>query len=203
MVKSCPPPHLGVIPDGNRRYATWHGLTIEDGYRAGVRKAVEFVEWCYIAGIEQTTWYGSSSLNVTRRPYAEVAAIHNGILEFCVAVRERFGVVACVIGDVRALPHDVPGKHDLISLARPAPDGQPVVRIAVNYSTTAAACSSPIGPFDLVIRTGGQHHLSGFLPIESSFAELWFSDTLWPAFQHSEFLTALSWYARQQRPSGD
>lgn len=194
-------PHLGIIPDGNRRYARWHGVGIRDGYRAGVKTAVEFLDWCFTAGIEQTTWYGSSSANVRRRTETEVAAIHDGVVEFCEAVRARFGIVPCVLGDPRGLPDEVPGKRELVALGGRTRGDGPAVRVAVNYA--AGVDGRPATPLDLVIRTGGQRHLSGFLPVESSFAELWFSDTLWPAFEHGEFLAALSWYARQQRPSGD
>lgn len=204
MVDRFPSLHVGVIPDGNRRFASWHGLTTDDGYRAGSSKAVDFIAWCLAAGIEQTTWYGSSALNVKRRSRAELIGIHRGVLEFCSAVRERFEGQVHVIGDVDGLPDFVPGREDLVRLARsPVPDDRRIVRVAVNYSAESGVRSPGIPPLDLIVRTGGQQRLSGFLPIESSFAELWFSDTLWPAFQHGEFLAALSWYARQERPFGE
>jgi len=63
--------------------------------------------------------------------------------------------------------------------------------------------SAGLPPIDLVIRTGGQQRLSGFLPLQTAYAELWFTDILWPEFERPEFLDALAWYARQERRFGE
>jgi undecaprenyl pyrophosphate synthase len=133
-----------------------------------------------------------------------VVAIHDAMLDFADEVSQRFGATIHVIGDIDGLPDFVPAKPRLIHMTRhAAPDQRPVVHIAVNYAGTYGSHAPAVTAIDLVIRTGGQKRLSGFLPVESAFAELWFSDRLWPAFDHAEFLAALGWFARQERSGGE
>jgi undecaprenyl diphosphate synthase len=57
-------------------------------------------------------------------------------------------------------------------------------------------------PLDLVIRTGRQHRLSNFMLYQASYAEIYFSDTLWPEFTRQEFDEIMGWYFEQQRKFG-
>jgi undecaprenyl diphosphate synthase len=63
--------------------------------------------------------------------------------------------------------------------------------------------SAGVPAVDLVVRTGGQRRLSGFLPLQTAYAELWFTDALWSELTREAFHGALAWYAGQERRLGE
>lgn len=154
--------------------------------------------------------------------------LHHALLRFCRLMSERSDILLHVFGDPAGLPRAVPGRSEFIALADHdlGSTDRPIVHVGVNYSgqqeltavlgavrrhgaaTVAASprrfkLSAGVPPVDLVIRTGGQQRLSGFLPFQTAYAELWFTPTLWPELQYDEFLVALDWYARQERRFGE
>jgi undecaprenyl diphosphate synthase len=225
---SVRPDHIGLVPDGNRRYARKVGLSVGAAYFAAVDKALETIDWCGRSGASHVSAFGVSQENIAARPDEEIAWLHHALLRFCRAVSERSDVHLHVFGEPAGLAPSVPGRSDFIKLADrgPASTDRLVVHVGVNYSgqaeltavlgavqrhgaaTIAASpyaftLSAGIPPVDLVIRTGGQQRLSGFLPFQTAYAELWFTSTLWPEFRHEEFLGALEWYAHQERRFGE
>lgn len=220
------PAHVGIIPDGNRRFATRAGITKDEAYLLGAARAVEAVRWCRAAGVAHVSAFGVSQENIALRPRDEVCGLHTALLHFCEEVRRVPGVTLHVFGEPEKLPDFIPERAALAALQRPDERGGtgPVVHIGVNYSSRAelAAVARALGggaalndaperyllsagvpPVDLVVRTGGQQRLSGFLPLQTAYAELWFTDTLWPAVGHAEFMRALAWYAHQERRLGE
>jgi len=227
-LESTVPYHLGVIPDGNRRYARKRGMSVQEGYLAGTAKALEGVDWCLEAGVRHLSAFGISRENIERRPMSEVDWAHQAVLRFCRAVRDHPDVRLHVFGEPSTLPPFLAERDEFMRLQDndDTVDARLVVHAGVNYSAQAELASltqvaqrqglsavqaSPgdftlsagVPPVDLVVRTGGQQRLSGFLPLQTAYAELWFTPTLWPEIQHEEFLGALAWYGLQERHFGE
>lgn len=222
------PYHIGMIPDGNRRYARNAGISLQAGYLAAADKALEVVGWCIQAGIRHLSAFGVSRENIERRPAEEICWLHQALLRFCRGVSELSDATLHLFGDAAALPDFVPGRHEFVRLQKRhcALDARLAVHVGINYSSHAelaaalkavatngidAVAAAPDGfmlsagvpPVDLIVRTAGQQRLSGFLPFQTAYAELWFTPTLWPEFQREEFSRALAWYAQQERRFGE
>jgi undecaprenyl diphosphate synthase len=225
---SSPLKHLAIIPDGNRRFGAKTAKTMRDAYLHGARTALEVVSWAIENGIPHLSAFGVSAENIQRRSRNEVRWILEAIDAFCTEASTRADVAMHVFGDVDSLERICAG--DLPGLTSPnvsSPhEGPLTVHVGVNYSTRFelnallrstddhgldAVRSNPLAhigsaalpPIDLLIRTGGQQRLSGFLPLQASYAELWFTDVLWPDFRRTHFDLALAWYAAQDRRVGE
>jgi undecaprenyl diphosphate synthase len=219
--------HVGIIMDGNGRWAKRQRLTRLRGHEAGVEAIRRVVEAAPKQGVGTLTLYAFSSDN-WRRPKAEVSALMQ-LLRFYLASEVealvRNGVRLTVIGRRDRLPS---GIADAIGRAEAATaDGDVLhLRIAVDYSArdailnavakaaslrelTREAFSSlvtgeaGIRDVDLVIRTSGEQRLSDFLLWESAYAELHFTKTMWPDFGEDELRQALaSFHGRERRFGG-
>ncbi len=219
--------HVGIIMDGNGRWAKRQRLTRLRGHEAGVEAIRRVVEAAPKQGVGTLTLYAFSSDN-WRRPKAEVSALMQ-LLRFYLASEVeslvRNGVRLTVIGRRDRLPA---GIADAIGRAEAATaDGDVLhLRIAVDYSArdailnaaakavslrelTREAFSSLVTgeagmrDVDLVIRTSGEQRLSDFLLWESAYAELHFTKTMWPDFGEEELAEALtSFHGRERRFGG-
>jgi undecaprenyl diphosphate synthase len=217
------PRHLAVIPDGNRRYARKHALSYADGYMAGAHMALQVVHWCLDAGIEHLSGFGSSVDNLTHRPPEDGRAIGAAVDWFCREARAVPGVSLAVFGEPegaaglvtsadrtpeeQASDHLVvhvarwySGRGDLAAVAAAVPHcgAETVVRKPERFLLSAA-----LPPVDLLLRTGGQRRLSGFLPLQTAYAELYFLDALWAELTADQFRGALRWFAAQDRRFGE
>ena len=217
------PRHLAVIPDGNRRYAHTHALSYADGYMAGARMALQVVYWCLDAGIEHLSGFGSSVDNLTQRPPEDGRTIRDAVDWFCREARAVPGVSLAVFGEPegsaglvtggdrttdgpasgRLVVHVArwySGRHDVAAVAAAVPHcgAETVVREPERFLLSAT-----LPPVDLLLRTGGQRRLSGFLPLQTAYAELYFLDTLWADLTADEFRGALRWFAAQERRFGE
>jgi undecaprenyl diphosphate synthase len=222
------PVHVGIIPDGNRRYARKSGLSKADAYGAAAGKALEAVDWALSIGIGHLSAFGVSQENIALRPGDEVCVLHAALVHFCEQVRRLPGVALHLFGDAASLPPSVPGREALLSMqqAETAADARLVVHVGVNYSGHSEVSallaavrtnglpavsqrphcyllSARVPAVDLVIRTGGQRRLSGFLPLQTAYAELWFTDKLWPELTPRDFADALVWFGQQERRLGE
>jgi len=225
---SAPPQHVGVVPDGNRRYARKIGISRRDSYLLGVERALATVEWCRAEGVRHVSAFGASHDNFARRPSDEQHWLHEALVRFCEGVTTLPGVGLHVFGDAAALPDSLPGWATLVAFERaPRVAGAALtVHVGANYSSESEVTallraarthgvervasapgdfllSAGVPAVDLLVRTGGQQRLSGFLPFQSAYAELWFTPTLWPEFQRDDLDAALEWYARQERRLGE
>ncbi|HTB02477.1 MAG TPA: di-trans,poly-cis-decaprenylcistransferase [Bradyrhizobium sp.] len=219
--------HVGIIMDGNGRWAKRQRLTRLRGHEAGVEAIRRVVEAAPKQGVGTLTLYAFSSDN-WRRPKAEVSALMQ-LLRFYLASEVeslvRNGVRLTVIGRRDRLPS---GIADAIGRAEAATaDGDVLhLRIAVDYSArdailNAAAKAASLRELtreafsslvtgeagmrdvDLVIRTSGEQRLSDFLLWESAYAELHFTKTMWPDFGEDELRQALtSFHGRERRFGG-
>jgi undecaprenyl diphosphate synthase len=213
--------HVGIIPDGNRRFADRARIGVQQGYLLAADKALEVLGWCCDAGVRHVSAFGVSQENIARRPRDELRWLHAALVYFCECVVRLPDTGLHLFGDATALAPGVPERDELIRLQRDAePAGSLLVHVGVNYSCRAELevmrrdghvdgtpdrflLSANVPAVDLVVRTGGHRRLSGFLPVQTAYAELWFTDTLWPELTRDEFRSALVWYARQERHFGE
>ena len=218
--------HVGIIMDGNGRWATRRQLSRLRGHEAGVEAIRRVVEAAPKQGVGTLTLYAFSSDN-WRRPKAEVSALM-ALLRFYLANEVeslvRNGVRLTVIGRRDRLPA---GIADAIGRAEASTaDGDVLhLRIAVDYSArdailNAAAKAASAGNLtretfsqlvtgeaglrdvDLVIRTSGEKRLSDFLLWESAYAELHFTERMWPEFEAEDLAEALTSFHRRERRFG-
>ena len=224
------PRTLAIIPDGNRRWSRSHKLSILSGYSQGVSKFIEFSEWCAGYGINSISVWALSTENFKRnskevdalfRIYKRVALDRN-VIDRLHSNKTRLNIV----GNKKLLPKDLRdslhrveletkkysdkvinmligygGRDDLMSAARSIakkfPKGNVTEEEFGNF-----LISRSIPEIDFVIRTSGEKRLSGFMPWQAGYAELYFSKKLWPDFTRNDLHAALVDYSNRQRRFG-
>jgi undecaprenyl diphosphate synthase len=218
--------HVAIIMDGNGRWATRRGLPRVSGHRAGLTAARRIVEHASDIGIACLTLYAFSADN-WRRPAFEVERIFWLLRAFLRLETDRIrqrGARLNVIGRRDRLPQNLLNVIENSEAATAAGRGLHL-RVAIDYSSrdsiTRAACaighSLPLSPdslrpmlmealtaesgeVDLLIRTGGEKRLSDFLLWESAYAELLFTDRMWPDFDEADLdLAILEFHHRERR----
>lgn len=218
-------PHVGIIMDGNGRWAAAQGLPRALGHKAGVEAIRRVVEAAPAAGIGTLTLYAFSCDN-WRRPEPEVAALM-GLLRLYlrteIARLAEAGVRLTVIGRRDRLPD---GLASAIGRAEAeTASGRALhLRVAVDYSARDAILQAALAAqgrddvtrenfsrlvaggdvpdVDLVIRTSGEQRLSDFLLWESAYAELHFTETLWPDFDGAALAEAMAAFRARDRRFG-
>ena len=203
------PNHVGIIPDGNRRWAVAHSMHKKDGYAHGIGPGLRLVAQLLDMGIEEATFYGFTMDN-TRRAPDQVEAFSCACIESVRVLEEHYGndVSLMVVGnsDSRFFPKalDPYVKPDLDERA------QKKLRLnfLVNYDWRWDICqaqgeghrpeeaiaSRHISRIDMVLRWGGRCRLSGFLPVQSVYADIFTIQDHWPDFDEKHLLQALEWY---------
>ena len=197
--------HVAIVMDGNGRWATRRGLPRAAGHRAGadaVRRVVEVAPGC---GITALTLYAFSSDNWTR-PAAEVSMLMRLFARYLrteTAELAAQGVKLTIVGRRDRLP------QSLVTAIAAAEQGTTggtrlELRIAVDYSARDAIRSGAFLPdVDLLIRTGGEQRLSDFLLWECAYAELWFTERMWPDFGAPHLAAAMhEFHSRDRRFGG-
>jgi undecaprenyl diphosphate synthase len=197
--------HVAIVMDGNGRWATRRGLPRPAGHRAGaeaVRRVVQIAPDC---GITALTLYAFSSDNWSR-PTAEVTMLmrlFGRYLRTETAQLTAKGVRLSIIGRRDRLPQVL---VDTIAAAEAttASGTRLDLRIAVDYSARTAIQRGQLLPdVDLLIRTGGEQRLSDFLLWECAYAELWFTDRMWPDFGAAHLAAAVhEFHSRDRRFGG-
>ena len=222
--------HVAIIMDGNGRWATRRGLPRSAGHRAGVAALRRIVEHAPDVGIRCLSVYAFSSDN-WRRPASEVQSIFWLLRAFLRLETERLrqrGARIRVIGRRDRLPQNALRAIEKAEAATAA-GARLHLRVAVDYSSRYAITSAAVagahhwqlpdspdllcctlrqaliadaGEVDLLIRTGGEKRLSDFLLWESAYAELIFTDRMWPDFDEADLDAALSEYRHRERRFG-
>lgn len=223
--------HVAIIMDGNGRWAARRGLPRAAGHRAGVAAVRRVVERAPDLGIARLTLYAFSSDN-WRRPESEIRNIFWLLRAFLRLETKRMckrGARLEVIGRRDRLPDEV---VRIIEKAEAATRGgrRLHLRVAIDYSSrhaiARAACAAAEqmdewprtperiypriacamggdrGDVDLLIRTGGEKRLSDYLLWESAYAELYFTDCMWPDFEEGDLDAALDEFDRRERRYG-
>lgn len=198
------PRHIGFIPDGNRRWAASHGRPREAGYAFGIAPGLALFEISRALGIEEVSVYGFTQDN-TRRPSVQREHFRAACVEFALEIAQR-GAALLVAGDETSpqFPREL--------LPWRQRQGQGIrVNFLVNYGwewdldglrQTGALRSADISRIDLVVRWGGGRRLSGFLPAQSVYADIYVVDAWWPDFQQAHLDAALDWFSAQDRTLG-
>ncbi|HEY7193481.1 MAG TPA: polyprenyl diphosphate synthase [Gemmatimonadales bacterium] len=197
--------HVAIVMDGNGRWATRRGLPRAAGHRAGaeaVRRAVKIAPDC---GITALTLYAFSSDNWTR-PSAEVSMLMRLFARYLrseTAELAAQGVKLMIVGRRDRLPISLVEAIEAAEQATAA-GTRLELRIAVDYSGRAAIRAGAFLPdVDLLIRTGGEQRLSDFLLWECAYAELWFTERMWPDFAASHLAAAVhEFHSRDRRFGG-
>ena len=218
--------HLGVIMDGNRRWARRHMFqSVMRGHEKGVDTFIDLCEWCENAQIPYLTVYAFSTEN-WKRSQEEVTDLFKLMRRFFVEEIHRCiekGVRVVVVGNLSPLSaEDLAIIRDAeevtkhceklyLQIALSYGGRDEILQAAAAYARDLAAGRIPDGELteevfesyllthgvpdmDLVIRTGGDHRLSNFFPWQTTYADLWFTDVLWPDFSEELLGEALAWY---------
>lgn len=220
------PTTIGIIMDGNRRFAKAHNLPSYEGHRVGYEKFKDILSWMKDAGIKNAVVYALSTENL-KRSEQEVSYLFD---LFRTVIRERLEEITreqvrvVFVGDQSLFPEDLKKmaseleaktalytEHTLV-IAAPY-GGRAEIVSAVNRAIEKGAevteeefstllWTHGVPDPDLIIRTGGEQRLSNFLPWQSTYAELFFTKTLWPDFTREEFLDILREFGTRERRHG-
>jgi len=224
------PQHIGIIMDGNRRWAAKKGLTVDQGHEAGAKNLEKIVDHCLELGIKTLTVYALSTENWRKRTKEEVKGIFDLLVRIVKEKKEEYkkkGIKIAVLGDFQAFPRKVVRaiKEVLIIVKKRE---RIKVNLALNYGgrdeilrAVKKIIANGISPEkltektfskflytngepdpDLIIRTGGELRLSNFLLWQMSYSELYFTDILWPDFGPEELDKAIVDYQKRQRRFG-
>ena len=220
------PAHVAVVMDGNGRWAKARFLPRVEGHRRGMAALKRLTEAARKAGIRHLTVFAFSSEN-WKRPADEVNALMRFFVDGLTREAEPLseaGIRLHVVGDTKVFSPELQaairtaeqmtegaqamtlnicanygGRWDVVdAVNRLVRDGKPVTEETV----TDAVSMQWAGPVDLMIRTGGEQRISNFLLWQLAYAELWFTEVLWPDFSEADFNEALTWFAGRERRFG-
>lgn len=233
MIKLDPkniPQHIGIIMDGNRRWALQQGLSVNYGHEAGVKALVAIVDHCLKLGVKTLTVYTLSTENWRKRTKKEVKGIFDLLVRIVKEKKQEYkekGVKIAILGDFQAFPRKVVrAVEEILQIVKK--HERIKVNLALNYGgrdeilravkkmmkekiSPEKINEQTFGKFlytngehdpDLIIRTGGEIRLSNFLLWQMSYAELYFTETLWPDFSPAQLDKAIAEYQKRQRRFG-
>jgi undecaprenyl diphosphate synthase len=224
------PKHIGFIMDGNRRWAKKNGLSTAEGHDAGAKSLSRIIEACAERGVETVTVYALSTENLKKRSAKELGDIFSLLLNWASRERKRLseqGVRVAFLGQLMRLPQKVQtAASELMSVLKDnerikcnimiSYGGRTEIVDAVRDLISEGVSASDVNEEmiskhlytkdspdpDLIIRTGGDMRISNFLIWQMSYAELYFTSTLWPEFDEKELDKALQDYASRSRRFG-
>ena len=211
MAKDRIPRHIGVIPDGNRRWARGRGMSPGLGYAHGLPVGHQMLDDCRALGIEEVSIYGFTHEN-THRPTEQKLAFIQACVDFAEEAVRR-GSAVQVIGNTKSVAFP----KALVPFVEERQGEGLKVNLLANYgwewdlreairNGATMPKGTPLGELigsriasriDLVLRWGGCQRLSGFLPIQTTYADYAFPAELWPDYRTEQFHAALEWYSKQ------
>jgi undecaprenyl diphosphate synthase len=204
------PNHIGIIPDGNRRWANSKGLGKEKGYEYGLNPGLELLRQAKKFGVKEVTYYGFTIDNC-KRPSIQQDAFKKACVD-AVNMISAEGTSLLVIGNKESQSFP---KELLPYTTRTDINGGGIkVNFLVNYgwewdlsniestnspekSIMSKLHSNDISRIDLIIRWGNMRRLSGFLPVQSVYADFYVVEEMWPDYQPEHLVQALEWYDQQ------
>ena len=191
------PKHIGIIPDGNRRWAQGNGMSKDAGYAYGLEPGLRLFHVAREQGIQELTYYGFTVDNC-KRPKEQVVAFSEACVR-AVQMIEKENAQLYVIGNTSS--SYFPAELLPYTERKVCSEGATRVNFLVNYGwewdMKSGWASSEIPRIDMVIRWGGMCRLSGFLPIQTVYSDFYIVKELWPDFQEKHFTDALQWYQEQ------
>ena len=223
------PGHVGIIMDGNGRWAEQRGLIRVEGHRRGSERAKETIETALELGIECLTLYAFSMEN-WQRPRDEVSTLMKLLASYLkkeLAEFKRQGIRYRAIGEIWRLPENIQslirqseaetagntamtvvsalsygGRNEIVRAVRNAISKGFAAEEITEDSFSSLLDTAGLPPVDLVIRTSGEMRVSNFLLWQAAYAEYYFTETKWPDFSREEFEGALANYQGRQRRFG-
>lgn len=221
------PVHIGIIMDGNGRWATLRGKPRKYGHLAGSKTVEKTVAYAFDKGIKAVSLYAFSSEN-WNRPKEEVEGIFSLIEKFLKTSVKKLtdgNVKLIVSGSREGLPDKLIKTIDK-SVEKTKNNDGGILNVAVNYGGRADIVNAVnkliksgkteiteqdvsgnlstagLPPLDFIIRTAGEKRLSNFMLFEASYSELYFTDVLWPDFTKEKLDEALKDYRSRKRNFG-
>ncbi|HRW87463.1 MAG TPA: polyprenyl diphosphate synthase [Thermovirgaceae bacterium] len=222
------PSHVAVIMDGNGRWALQRGLPRLAGHREGAKAVERVIRAAAASGLEYLSLFAFSTEN-WRRPKAEIEGLMSLLGSYLRSKKEELvknRIRMVFSGRIEQLPQDLRQEIDLFERAT-APGDLLTVAVCLNYGgrqeivdavngllkrgfngkitedlITANLYRPEIPDPDLLIRTSGELRISNFLLWGSAYAELYFTDTLWPDFGGEELQKAIDQYSGRERRYG-
>lgn len=222
--------HIAFIMDGNRRWAKEHHLPTLIGHKKGYENIEKIVDHALARGIKHITFWAFSTEN-WNRDKKEVEYLMNLFRELFAGkmlrkIIKKGGKIQ-VFGDLTRFPHDIQNETQKV-LESSKENNAITINIALNYggrseilravqqiasekidstditeeTITQHLYSNGQPDPDLIVRTGGEQRLSGYLPWQGVYSELYFTNTYWPDFDAVAFDQALEEYARRERRFG-
>ena len=225
------PQHIAIIMDGNGRWAQKRHMPRTVGHSKGAAGVRALVESCSKKGVKYLTLFAFSTENWSR-PADEVSTLMGLFVQYLekeLSALSQAGVRLQVIGDISAFPQALQNriqaaeeltKHNRVLMltvaanyggqwdvlqavkrwqqSNPHGDISQLTQQQLAQHLSTAGMPDP----DLLIRTGGEQRISNFLIWQSAYAELYFTDVLWPDFDETQLVKALSWYSDRTRRFG-
>lgn len=194
------PKHIGVIPDGNRRWAKARGLKKEEGYAFGLKPGIHLLRAARELGVQELTFYGFTVDNC-KRPKEQVKSFSKACVE-AAKMMEQENVSIYVLGNTKSscFPRELVS-YTKREAGQETPEGKMRVNLLVNYGWEWDMknnwISRNIPRVDMVIRWGGMCRLSGFLPIQTVYSDFYIIKDLWPDYREGQLKEALEWYQKQ------
>lgn len=223
------PKHIGIIMDGNGRWAASRGLPRIEGHRRGVERTKEVIEVSAEIGLKALTLFAFSTEN-WRRPSSEVTTLMKLFelyLKKEIGNLMKHGIVFKTIGDLWRLPEGLQSvirdteektsyNKGMVLVAAWSYSGRNEILRAVKKMLYSGITpeeltedmfasyldTSGLPDPDLIIRTSGEMRISNFLLWQSAYSEFYFTDTLWPDFSKDEFRLAIQDYQGRERRFG-
>jgi undecaprenyl diphosphate synthase len=210
------PAHVAIIMDGNGRWAEQRGLPRTKGHEAGERALFDVVEGALEVGVRYLSIFAFSTENWARPPdeVEFLLAFDRSRLRMRRDELKTRGIRIRRIGRRDGVPNDVLQEFDEAERATSA-NSRLDLLVCFNYGGRAeledAASAGPLAEHlyapdapdvDLLIRTSGERRLSNFLLWQCAYAELYFTDTLWPDFKREGLFGAIQDYASRERRFG-
>jgi undecaprenyl diphosphate synthase len=225
------PQHIAIIMDGNGRWAQKRHMPRTVGHAKGAAGVKALVEQCAKLGVKYLTLFAFSTENWSR-PADEVSTLMCLFVQYLekeMGALAAAGVRLKVIGDVAGFPAELQtrihaaeeatqhnqavtlvvaanygGQWDVVQAVRSWQLSNPEANVTQLTQMQLAQHLSTAGmpDVDLLIRTGGEQRISNFLLWQSAYAELYFTEALWPEFDDVQLNRALQWYGTRERRFG-
>lgn len=221
--------HIAIIMDGNRRWATEHHLPKLMGHTEGGKNLKNIIAACQKKNIKFLTVWALSTENLQERSPEELEhlfSLFEKLIDYLDDFRKN-NVRLDIIGDLSKIPQTTREKL-MVMVKSTEKNTNLLFTMAVNYGghdeiirTVKKIIDNKISSDklteevfskyldtaqipnpDLIIRTGGAIRLSGFLPWQSAYSEIYFTSTYWPAFKEKDLDTAIEWFGQQKRNRG-
>ncbi len=226
--QNCAIQHIAFIMDGNGRWAKKRGMPREFGHKAGAKVFEKIMDYCEKLGIKATTFYVFSTEN-WKRSEREVNALMKLLEDYLVKCidmieKDKRDLRFVFLGDKAPFSASLRNKMEYVE--KMSQNNSLIINLAINYGgrdelahafntlfeqgkdkiteddITKALYTKASPELDMIVRTGGDIRISNFLLWQSAYAELYFTDTLWPDFSEKDVDAAIDEFNRRQRRFG-